>query len=90
MAIKIKTIPCFVDSANEKHETKLQFLIAEQKIRVRGIIQSDEKHKGKVNYSSSDLTDIVVRNAEALQNINREFSAAIKRARINEKPVGQS
>jgi hypothetical protein len=83
----IKETKGFSTSDGKFHTSKLQALVAEQKIALRGIIQSDVKYSGRQNFTSTDVADAIERNVEQIKKVTTYFKTAINRARVHEKPV---
>jgi hypothetical protein len=87
MKISFKTTQCFVDSAGNKHESKLMYLLAERQLAMRGAIQSDVTYGKNSSFTASQVADIVIRQASDISDIARSFNAAINRERAKANVV---
>lgn len=87
MIINPKTVQCFVDGAGNKHESKLQYLISERRIQMRGIVQSDAQLGKNASFTATQIADIMISNAAAIADVSRSFNAAIKREREKSEKV---
>jgi len=81
--INIKQVPSFKDSTNTLHTSKLAALIAEQKIAVRGVIQSGYNGMPIKNgtLTVGDAVAIALEKSDSLDKIVRQFNKAINRER---------
>ena len=75
----------FKDSLGRPHATKLQALIAQQMIDLRGIVQGDEKYGQRQQFSSTEVAELIKRNSDLIGKIETHYKRAINRARVHEK-----
>lgn len=93
--VLVKQVPSYADSKNERHASKLLALISEQKIQVRGIIQTaHEKKFGKAPNGVIPVADVIslaIDNAKEIAECVGKFDRAIKKERAaGEKVQNQS
>lgn len=74
-----KTVALYQDLSGNTHPTRLQCLVANKAISLRGIVQSDTVHGKNSNYTAHQVAQIMDKNSAAITDTVRKFDAAIKR-----------
>ena len=78
--INISKVAVYQDSAGHNHPSRLQALVAEQKIAVRGIIQ--QGYNGlplkKDTLTTYDAVSVILERSEDIVNAVRKYNKAIK------------
>jgi hypothetical protein len=80
MKIEYKTAQCFVDSANNKHESKLDYLLAERNYAMRGIVNSDDNGK-QTAFTPNQVVQMMLNNSSKIADVVKTFDKAIKKER---------
>lgn len=77
----IKQVPSFKTSDGTLHPTRLQALLAERKIELRGIVQSgpDGVPLKNGNLTVQEAVTIMIQNSQKIAERCRYYSQAIKR-----------
>lgn len=71
----------FTTSDNQFFATKLPGLVHQHKLDLRAIVQSDSKHGTKAHLTSTEIADIMERNADAIAKVNSYYKKAINQER---------
>lgn len=80
--LRPKIVPRYQDSSNQTHETKLACLVANKRIALRGIINSDALVGRQNNFTADQVVALLDRNAKEIADTARKFDAAINRERV--------
>lgn len=82
MKINQKIVPCYVDSAGNTHQGKLEFLLAERNLAMRGVVQSDPSCGKNSAFTPAQVVKLVLDNAAEITDVAKTFNAAIKKERL--------
>ena len=79
----LKQVQSFQTSDGKLHTSRLQALLEEQKIEIRGVIQSDMRGSAKfaTSLTTTDATQIIIDNIDKLVAITRRYDRSIKHER---------
>ena len=81
MKIQFKTAQCFVDSAGGKHESKLEYLLAERNLAMRGVVQSDPTCGKNMAFTPGQVVKLLRDNSSAIADVANTFDRAIRKER---------
>lgn len=81
LALNPKTVELYEDEGGQTHDTKLQCLMANKKIAIRGIIQSDDAIGTRTNFTVHEVGAIVDKNMEKFLSTIKAFDRAILKER---------
>jgi hypothetical protein len=87
MKIIKNIVPCYVDSANNTHQSKLEFLMAERNLAMRGVIQSDPNCGKNVAFTPAQVVKLALDNSKAIADVANTFEKAIRKERAKANPV---
>lgn len=71
----------FTTTDNAFHQSKLGALVHQQRLDLRGVVQSDDKYGTRAHLTAVEVADVVVRNADKIAELTRHYSKAIKKER---------
>lgn len=77
----VKQVPSYQSIDGNLHPNKLNALLANQRIEIRGLIQSQKKDNGAGTLTVNDAVLIVLDNAEEMAKVVRKYRRAIKKER---------
>lgn len=81
LALNPKTVELYEDELGNKHDSKLHCLLANKRIAIRGIIQSDEAIGTRTTLLVQDVVAVVDKNMEKFLSTIKAFDRAILKER---------
>ena len=84
MKINYTIKPCYIDGAGNKHESKLEYLMAERQFAMRSIVNNDDLGRATA-FTPNQVVKIMLDNATKIADVAKTFDKAIRaeRAKAN-------